>query len=127
MKLDDKFQYGQKNASGELRFVVYHDKERKPYQVSKREDGTAGGTRRSWQGGQHRFIETAIGSAGADAASKVAKQFGFGGTADAVSGLAKNFVGDYLHTFWAEGRGEGEGRAESGQWRSGLKQMIRAI
>jgi hypothetical protein len=47
MKLDDKFRYGQKNASGELRFVVYHDKERKPYQVSKREDGTAGGTRRS--------------------------------------------------------------------------------
>ena len=46
MKLDDKFQYGQKNASGELRFVVYHDKERKPYQVSEREDSREEGTGR---------------------------------------------------------------------------------
>lgn len=34
MKVDDKIQYGQKNAQGELRFAVYHDKERKPYQAS---------------------------------------------------------------------------------------------
>lgn len=33
MRLDNNFQYGQKNAEGELRFVVYHDEERKPYQV----------------------------------------------------------------------------------------------
>jgi hypothetical protein len=33
LKLDNNFQYGQKNESGELRFVVYHDEERKPYQV----------------------------------------------------------------------------------------------
>lgn len=32
--VDSNFQYGQKNAAGELRFVVYHDKARKPYQVS---------------------------------------------------------------------------------------------
>ena len=36
VKLDGNFQYGQKNAEGELRFVVYHDQERKPYQVSRR-------------------------------------------------------------------------------------------
>lgn len=34
MKLDSNFQYGQKNAEGELRFIVYHDEERKPFQVS---------------------------------------------------------------------------------------------
>ncbi|KAJ6458012.1 hypothetical protein C8R45DRAFT_943026 [Mycena sanguinolenta] len=34
MKVDSKLQYGQKNAQGELRFVVYHDQEHKPYQVS---------------------------------------------------------------------------------------------
>lgn len=34
MKVDDKLQYGQKNAQGELRFGVYHDKERKPFQAS---------------------------------------------------------------------------------------------
>ena len=34
LTLDDKSQYGQKNAAGDMRFVVYHDKGRKPYQVS---------------------------------------------------------------------------------------------
>ncbi|KAF9035508.1 hypothetical protein BJ165DRAFT_1533505 [Panaeolus papilionaceus] len=38
LKVGSSLQYGQKNAAGELRFVVYHDKERKPY--------------------QHRFFET---------------------------------------------------------------------
>ena len=33
VKVDSKFQYGQKNASGEARFLVLHDKDRKPYQV----------------------------------------------------------------------------------------------
>lgn len=33
VRLDNNFQYGQKNAEGELRFIVYHDQERKPYQV----------------------------------------------------------------------------------------------
>lgn len=34
LKLDNKFQYGQKNKDGELRFVVYHDIKLKSYQVS---------------------------------------------------------------------------------------------
>lgn len=45
VKLDGNFQYGQKNAEGELRFVVYHDQERKPYQVSRREDTKTGSER----------------------------------------------------------------------------------
>lgn len=31
--VDNRFQYGQKNSNGEARFVVYHDKEHRPYQV----------------------------------------------------------------------------------------------
>ncbi|KAF9037141.1 hypothetical protein BJ165DRAFT_1558934 [Panaeolus papilionaceus] len=79
LKVGNSLQYGQKNAAGELRFVVYHDKERKPY--------------------QHRFIETAVGSASATKAQELAKSFGYGAIGDQVGSLAKNFVGDYLHTF----------------------------
>jgi hypothetical protein len=34
LKVDSRLQYGQKNAQGELRFLVFHDEERKPYQVN---------------------------------------------------------------------------------------------
>jgi len=33
LTIDEKCQYGQKNGQGDMRFVVYHDKGRKPYQV----------------------------------------------------------------------------------------------
>ena len=33
LKVDSNLQYGQKNAASELRFIVYHDEERKPFQV----------------------------------------------------------------------------------------------
>lgn len=81
LRIDSNMQYGQKNIQGELRFLVYHDKERKPY--------------------QHRFIETALGSAAAGKAQEVAKQFlgEAGGIAGSVADLAKNFVGDFLRTF----------------------------
>jgi len=79
MKLDNNFQYGQKNPEGELRFVVYHDEERKPY--------------------QHRFVETALASAGAGKAQELAAKMGFGAIGDQVGSFAKSFVGDYLHTF----------------------------
>ena len=36
LTVDDKLQYGQKNAQGDMRFVVYHDKGRKLYQVRQR-------------------------------------------------------------------------------------------
>ncbi|KAF8144189.1 hypothetical protein K438DRAFT_1783062 [Mycena galopus ATCC 62051] len=79
MKVDNKLQYGQKNAQGELRFVVYHDEERKPY--------------------QHRFMETALGSAGAEKAKKIAEAMGVGAIGNTVNDLAQAFVGDYMHTF----------------------------
>ncbi|KAJ2912320.1 hypothetical protein MD484_g8091, partial [Candolleomyces efflorescens] len=79
IKVNSELQYGQKNAAGELRFVVYHDKERKPY--------------------QHRFIETAMASVGAAQAQALAKQFGYGGVGDQAANLLKAFVGDYLRTF----------------------------
>ncbi|KAK3390627.1 hypothetical protein B0H63DRAFT_446727 [Podospora didyma] len=83
LKVNDKLQYGQKNAEGENRFIVFHDKERKPY--------------------QHRFIETAVLSAlaksGEEAAGKVLTGFGLSGAASAVVDTVKAYVGDYLHTF----------------------------
>jgi hypothetical protein len=33
LTIEEHFQYGQKNKEGEKRFVVYHSKENKPYQV----------------------------------------------------------------------------------------------
>ncbi|KAF7348978.1 hypothetical protein MVEN_01418700 [Mycena venus] len=79
LKVDNRFQYGQKNAQGELRFVVYHDKERKPY--------------------QHHFIETAVGSVTAGKAAEMAKMFGVGSAGNQIMSQVKAFVGDYLHTF----------------------------
>ena len=32
--VDESFQYGQKNARGEGRWLAYHDRSQKPYQVS---------------------------------------------------------------------------------------------
>lgn len=48
---------------------------------------------------QHRFIETALGSAAAGKAQEVAKQLGQGSVAGSIADLAKNFVGDFLRTF----------------------------
>ena len=72
-------QYGQKNAQGDLRFIVYHDKERKPY--------------------QHRFVETALGSLVAPTAKAVATLLGAGPLASTANDAAKNFIGDYLRDF----------------------------
>ncbi|KAH8678490.1 hypothetical protein BX600DRAFT_431765 [Xylariales sp. PMI_506] len=82
--IDDRFQYGQKNAEGENRFVIYHDKERTPY--------------------QHRFIETSVLStlakSGEGAADKICGRFGLpAGSASSVTDTVKCYIGDYLHTF----------------------------
>lgn len=86
MTIDSSFQYGQKNAQGDLRFLVYHDKERRPY--------------------QHRFIETALGSTIAKGAKKTAELLGkgvvpvdVGAITTQVTTIAKQFVGDYLRDF----------------------------
>lgn len=36
MTVDDSFQYGQSNKDGHLRWLIFHDKGRRPYQVSIR-------------------------------------------------------------------------------------------
>ncbi|KAK7451212.1 hypothetical protein VKT23_012549 [Stygiomarasmius scandens] len=77
--ITDKFQYGQKNAQGDFRFVVYHDMSRKPY--------------------QHRFIETTLLAKGGDIALKLAKGFGYEDVGMNVTDFAKRFIGDYLHNF----------------------------
>ncbi|THU91444.1 hypothetical protein K435DRAFT_633137, partial [Dendrothele bispora CBS 962.96] len=77
--ITDKFQYGQKNAQGDFRFVVYHDTSRKPY--------------------QHRFIETTLLAKGGDIALKLAKGFGYEQLGTNVSDFAKSFIGDYLRNF----------------------------
>ncbi|THU81252.1 hypothetical protein K435DRAFT_629348, partial [Dendrothele bispora CBS 962.96] len=77
--ITEKFQYGQKNAQGDFRFVVYHDTSRKPY--------------------QHRFIETTLLAKGGDIAVKLAKAFGYDQVGTSVSDFLKGFIGDYLHNF----------------------------
>ena len=72
-------QYGQKNAKGDMRFIVYHDKEREPY--------------------QHRFLETALGSMAVDKAKLIVERLGQGAIGGEISSLLKNIVGDYLRTF----------------------------
>ncbi|KAJ2912809.1 hypothetical protein MD484_g7615, partial [Candolleomyces efflorescens] len=71
IKVDSELQYGQKDSAEEVRFVVYHDKNRLPY--------------------QHRFIEIAIG-VGAAQAQALATHFGYLGLQEAHSD-------GYLHTF----------------------------
>lgn len=34
VKVDDKVRYGEKNDSGQARFIVFHPTDRNPYQVS---------------------------------------------------------------------------------------------
>ncbi|KAK1772239.1 hypothetical protein QBC33DRAFT_564719 [Phialemonium atrogriseum] len=82
--VDERFQYGQKNVEGENRFLILHDKGRKPY--------------------QHRFIETAVASAlarqGEGVADKVCGAFGLpAGSASKVTDTVKCYIGDYLRTF----------------------------
>jgi hypothetical protein len=44
-------------------------------------------------------VETAFGSVAADKATAMAKNFGLEAVGSQVSDIAKNFIGDYLHTF----------------------------
>ncbi|KAK3689834.1 hypothetical protein B0T22DRAFT_491191 [Podospora appendiculata] len=82
--VDERFQFGQKNAQGEARFLVLHDKTRTPY--------------------QHRFIETAVASAlsrqGEGVADKVLAFFALPkGTASTITDTVKAYIGDYLRNF----------------------------
>ncbi|KAJ0122135.1 hypothetical protein J7T55_002647 [Diaporthe amygdali] len=73
--IDDAWQYGQQK-DGSKRFLVYHDKNNKPY--------------------QHRFVENFIKQAGGKAVDVIT---GLGYPADKIEDIASRFVGDYLKTF----------------------------
>ncbi|CAP64730.1 uncharacterized protein PODANS_5_9960 [Podospora anserina S mat+] len=79
LPINDKFQYGQKNAQGENRWLVLHDKDNKLY--------------------QHRFIVATVQGHAAEWAKTLANSFGAGELASQVTSIGKSFVGHYLHTF----------------------------
>ena len=79
-----------------MRFVVYHDKNRKPYQVHL---PVWNDTEPPLTVAQHRFIETSIASLAANVSAKIAGVFGYGNIADVAKTLANNYIGDYLHDF----------------------------
>lgn len=80
IQVDDAFQYGQNNEKT-LRFLVFHNKDNKPY--------------------QHRFIET---TAFSNIGNKIV-EVGAGAAAEwgqllkKGADLAKGFIGDYLRDF----------------------------
>ncbi|KAG8718259.1 hypothetical protein FRC09_012928 [Ceratobasidium sp. 395] len=83
-KIDAKSQYGQADETGKNRWVVYHDKGRKPY--------------------QHRFVKSVLHSVAQSAAQgqAVAGIFGLDiGAVGLEGGLNRleGIFGDYLHTF----------------------------
>lgn len=51
---------------------------------------------------QHRFIESAVGSATAGKPAEMAKAFGVGGASDQIMDHLKAYVSDYLHPFWVQ-------------------------
>ncbi|UZP40462.1 hypothetical protein NXS19_008278 [Fusarium pseudograminearum] len=79
VEISDRFQYGQKNKTGEGRWVALHDKDNKPY--------------------QHRFMVVTIQGRLSETAKNLAKSFGAGEIAEQVMKLGNSFIGDYLHTF----------------------------
>ncbi|KAG8756390.1 hypothetical protein FRC12_010591 [Ceratobasidium sp. 428] len=80
LKVDDKARYGQKNAKGEARFIVYHDTSRNPY--------------------QHRFMNQALRQTALGIGQKVAQMLGVpSAMSDAVSEQIQALCGDPLRKF----------------------------
>ncbi|KAG8930983.1 hypothetical protein FRC02_003404 [Tulasnella sp. 418] len=79
LTIDNKLQYGQKNKIGEQRFIVYHDKERKPF--------------------QHRFIESAAANQLGNLAVHIAQYFGKPDVGSLVATYGKAAFGDSLHDY----------------------------
>ncbi|RBR25414.1 uncharacterized protein FIESC28_01851 [Fusarium coffeatum] len=79
VSIDRQFQYGQKNKSGEGRWLALHDKMNIPY--------------------QHRFLVLTIESKISEQAKNLAKIFGAEDIADQVMKPDRPFVGDYLRDF----------------------------
>ncbi|KAG8755152.1 hypothetical protein FRC12_010981 [Ceratobasidium sp. 428] len=80
LKVDDKTRYGQKNAKGEARFIVYHDTSRNPF--------------------QHRFMNQALRQTALGIGQKVAQMMGVPSVmSDAVSSQIQALCGDPLRKF----------------------------
>ncbi|KAG8719950.1 hypothetical protein FRC09_010355 [Ceratobasidium sp. 395] len=77
LKVDGKTRYGQKNAKGEARFIVYHDTSRNPY--------------------QHRFMNPVLRQNALGLGRKVAQMLGVaGGVMDLALSQVQALVGDKL-------------------------------
>ena len=80
-----------------MRFVVYHDKSRKPYQVHL---AIYNGIELQLTVAQHRFLEASIASLAADVSERIAGLLpGYIGVTGASKYICTGFVGDYLFTF----------------------------
>ncbi|KAG8766731.1 hypothetical protein FRC12_006682 [Ceratobasidium sp. 428] len=80
VKVDGKARYGQKNAKGEARFIVYHDTSRNPY--------------------QHRFINQALRQTALGIGQKVAQMLGVSSSLiDTATSQIQCGSGDELRKF----------------------------
>ncbi|KAG9105530.1 hypothetical protein FRC07_009208 [Ceratobasidium sp. 392] len=80
LKVGDKSRYGQKNAKGEARFIVYHDTSRNPY--------------------QHRFMNQALRANVLGLGEKVARMLGVtGGIVSVAIHEVQALMGDPLRKF----------------------------
>ncbi|KAM0344784.1 hypothetical protein ACHAPU_007159 [Fusarium lateritium] len=77
--IDDQFRYGEKNKSGECRWLVLHDRSYKMY--------------------QHRFLVTTVQSRLGEATKNLARSFGADDIANQLNSSGSRFVDDYLHAF----------------------------
>ncbi|KAF4986594.1 hypothetical protein FGRMN_10762 [Fusarium graminum] len=77
--VNNDFQYGEKNKSGECRWIVLHDKSNNIY--------------------QHRFMLTAMQSKLDEATRKLTMSFGAGDITDQFMRSGNRSLGEYLRTF----------------------------
>ncbi|QRV82444.1 hypothetical protein RhiJN_10459 [Ceratobasidium sp. AG-Ba] len=78
LRIGCEARYGQKNAQGEGRFVVYHDTSRNPF--------------------QHRFVKSALLSMATDQVRKFVEELKVPRAEDAIS-LSESLFGDALRAF----------------------------
>lgn len=98
VRVDDRFQFGQKNAQGEARFLVWHDKSRSPFQVRLPAFAALAGfslTSRS----QHRFVQGAAVAFSNKGAQWVTKIPTWGDMVKQGMDQIKGLIGDPLRNF----------------------------
>lgn len=100
------FLYGQANSEGKDRFLVFHDKERNPYQVCPNPSRVISSqpVTDPFSPCQHRFVPSQYVKFGEGSLKKL-KKAGFGSeTLDLVSEHTKAVVGDELRDFSGKAR-----------------------